>query len=403
MTPEEKRAAALRAAQDVIAKAKTEARDLTVEEVADLDTKNAEITEIDASIQRSRKSAAIVQAFSGLGANEDTPVADSQAKSLGEFVAKSIGAELKGKKGSRVSVSTPEFKAASDVQSTYAAILPALTTVDTNIVIGVRRRLTVADLLGTETISGNSLTYFIEGALEGAPTSVGQGGHKPQIHYGDLTPVTESLMKIAAFLKESDEIIEDAPWLASAINGRLVYNLGVVEEDQLLGGAGGGYDLTGILHRAIQSVTSAALTDDADSIFRATTKVFTGSGLQADGLVINPSDYQTLRLMKDGNEQYYGGGFFQGQYGQGGIVEQPPVWGLRTVVTPAIPKGTALVGAFKQAASVIRKGGVRVEVVNTNDTDFEYNRVTVRAEERLALAVRVPFGFCKVTLVSDES
>lgn len=359
----------------------------------------AEVKSFDEKIERQKKGAALIQAIGGLQDHEETP-APSDAKSLGEFAAKQIGDRLKASKGSKFTLSTPEFKAATDVQVTPGALAPALTTIDTNIVTGVRRRLTVADLLGSESISGTAITYFVEGALEGDFAIVGENGQKPQLHYANPTPVTEALKKIAGFIKESDEIIEDLPWFMSAINGRLLYNLGLFEENQLLAGSGVGANLAGILNRSgIQTETSADAGDNADALFRAITKTALNSGLDADGIVINPTDYQALRLSKDANGQYFGGGFFAGQYGNGGIQEQPPLWGLRTVVTPAIAAGTALVGAFAQAGSVIRKGGVRVESTNSDEDDFTNNRVTIRAEERLALAVRRPSGFVKVTLL----
>lgn len=359
----------------------------------------AEVKSFDEKIERQKKGAALIQAIGGLQDHEETP-APSDAKSLGEFAAKQIGDRLKASKGSKFTLSTPEFKAATDVHVTPGALAPALATIDTNIVTGVRRRLTVADLLGSESISGTAITYFVEGALEGDFAIVGENGQKPQLHYADPTPVTEALKKIAGFIKESDEIIEDLPWFMSAINGRLLYNLGLFEENQLLAGSGTGANLAGILNRSgIQTETSADAADNADALFRAITKTALNSGLDADGIVINPVDYQALRLSKDANGQYFGGGFFAGQYGNGGIQEQPPLWGLRTVVTPAIAAGTALVGAFAQAGSVIRKGGVRVESTNSDEDDFTNNRVTIRAEERLALAVRRPSAFVKVTLL----
>jgi len=362
----------------------------------------AEVKSFDEKIERQKKGAALIQAIGGLRDHEETP-APSDAKSLGEFAAKRIGDRLKASKGSKFTLSTPEFKAAADVHVTPGSVAPALTTVDTNIVTGVRRRLTVADLLGSESISGTAITYFVEGALEGDFAIVGENGQKPQLHYADPVAVTEALKKIAGFIKESDEIIEDLPWFMSAINGRLLYNLGLFEENQLLSGSGTGANLAGILNRSgVQTETAADKTDNADALFRAITKTALNSGLDADGIVINPTDYQTLRLSKDGNGQYFGGGFFAGQYGNGGIQEQPPLWGLRTVVTPAIAAGTALVGAFAQAGSVIRKGGVRVESTNSDEDDFTNNRVTIRAEERLALAVRRPSGFVKVTLSAAD-
>ena len=59
-----------------------------------------------------------------------------------------------------------------------------------------------------------------------------------------------------------------------------------------------------------------------------------------------------------------------------------------------------LVGAFQQGASVIRRKGLTVEVANQNEDDFVYNRIAIRIEERLALAVRYPKAFCKVTVAA---
>lgn len=399
MTLKEQLAAAKKDAREFIDGLKADGHEVTDDELAEARTKSGLVTELEGKIARTGELKSFMDNVSGA---DETPKDDRPAKSLGAHFAKHASGELREKRGQKgFSVTAPEFKSATDPQAIPTVVAPATTTIDTNIVTGVRRRLTVADLLGTETISGNALTYFIEGALEGDFATVAELGKKPQLHYGDPTPVTEALAKIAGFLKESDEILEDVPWLVSAIDNRLLYQLALTEENQLLSGSGTGTNLRGLLNRSgVQVVTSANKTDNADALFRAITAVAQNGGLDADGIVINPSDYQTLRLAKDGNGQYFGGGFFAGEYGQGGIIQQPPVWGLRTVVTPAIAAGTALVGAYGQAGSVIRKGGVRVDTTNTDVDDFQYNRVTVRAEERLALAVRRPAAFAKVTFSS---
>jgi HK97 family phage major capsid protein len=69
-------------------------------------------------------------------------------------------------------------------------------------------------------------------------------------------------------------------------------------------------------------------------------------------------------------------------------------------VTPAIAAGTVLVGAFNSAAQLFRKGGVQVDSTNSNEDDFKYNRVALRAEERILLAVYRPTAFVKVTLTA---
>ena len=129
------------------------------------------------------------------------------------------------------------------------------------------------------------------------------------------------------------------------------------------------------------------------------TKVQTATGMAADSIIINPVDYQALRLSKDANGQYYGGGFFSGLYGVGGIDFQPPIWGLKTVVSAAVAAKTVVVGALKPASTVYRKGGVRVESTNSDQGKFTKDIVTTRIEERLALAVRVPAAIVRTTLV----
>jgi HK97 family phage major capsid protein len=155
----------------------------------------------------------------------------------------------------------------------------------------------------------------------------------------------------------------------------------------------------------IQTEAGATNADNLDAIFRASTKVQVATGFATDGIVIHPNDFQTFRLKKDNNLQYYAGGPFTGAYGEypagpnGGYLPlNPALWGFPTVVSPAIAQGTVLVGAFKQAATVYRKGSVVVSSTNSNVNDFEKNLVTIRAEERLALAVRVPAAFVKVTI-----
>lgn len=398
------RAAALKAAQDVVAKARAESRDLTPEEIDEVETKTAEVKALDAQIERAAKSAALVNEIGGMGADERQPSEESRAaaKSLGEHFVKHVGQDgltnLKTRGG--FTVSAPEFKAATDPQLVPAAFSPVLTQVDTNVVRSYRRP-SVADLLGSGTLSGNAVTYFVEGAVEGAFTTVAEGGQKPQIHIADPTPVTDSLKKIAAWFDTSDEMVEDIPFWVSEINNRGLYLLDMFEESQLLSGDGTGSNVLGLLNRSgIQTETQAVAPDSAqDAIFRAITKVQTATGLSADGIIINPADYQALRLSKDSNQQYYGGGFFYGEYGNGGVAAQPPLWGVRTVVSAAVPAKTVVVGALSAATTVYRKGGVRVESTNSDLGKFTKNVITTRIEERVALAVRIPSAIVKVTLL----
>ena len=112
---------------------------------------------------------------------------------------------------------------------------------------------------------------------------------------------------------------------------------------------------------------------------------------------MNPTDYEEMRLSKDGNGQYFGGGYFTGTYGNGDIMLDPPVWGRRTVVTSAIPVGKVLVGAFK-ASKLFKKGGIRVESTNSNVDDFINDKITTRLRQREGLQVKFPSAYVYLDL-----
>lgn len=314
--------------------------------------------------------------------------AKPELKTLGDYFVEHRKA---AKVGQRFNVVAPMYiKAASDVQTSPSGAVDFATHFDRNVVEAARVPLVVRELFGAETISGSTLVYLIEGAIQGAPAVTAEGAKKAQVHFADPTPKTVSLKKIACFIRESDEYINDYPFLASAINGRLLYELGLVEQNTLV------TDLlatSGIQSDSTSWTVSSTATDIADLILDAAMDVQTASGFNADAIMLNPADWYSLRVAKDGEDRYYGGGFF-------GAQNIPNLWGIPVCVTPAIASGKIMVGAFKTCGSVVQNGGIGVEATNTNEDDFVKNLMTIRAEERLALAVRRPAGFKLLTKVT---
>lgn len=72
--------------------------------------------------------------------------------------------------------------------------------------------------------------------------------------------------------------------------------------------------------------------------------------------------------------------------------------GLPLVITRAITVGSFPVGNFDMAAQIFDRMGVEV-LISTEDSDnFRKNLVTIRAENRLALAVKRPAALITGTL-----
>lgn len=414
MKLKEKRAGLVKEANDLVAERKSAGAELSAEDRTKLQGLIDQVKGIDKDLEDIAKGAELKSALEGLGSTEtgteikgDGTGGDgkaTEAKSLGDYFVKSIGdnASVLSVRGGKFDAG--EFKAPATQTTTWPDGVPILTDYDKTIVQARRERPTIADLCGSGTISGNAISYFVEAAMQGGFATVAEGGAKPQISFDNPTAVVDALKKIAGWIDMTDEFIEDLGFLKSEIDTRLLYQLTMFEESQLLSGNGTGQNLLGIRNRSGVQVQAAPTdaADNADAVFQAMTKVSTATSLTADALVIHPLDYQEFRLSKDGNGQYFGGGYFQGQYGNGSVLENPNLWGLRTVVTTAATQGEILLGAFRIGATVYRKGGVRVEATNTHADNFTNNKVTVRAEERVALAVRYPAAFVKVGLAAAE-
>lgn len=260
-----------------------------------------------------------------------------------------------------------------------------------------QQRLTIRDLLPVGETTQNIVYFIKESSFTNAADTVAEEGEKPEATLV-LTNTSAQVKKIAVVLKVTEEMYADFPQLRDYINTRMNFMVSQKEEDQLLNGNGVGNNITGILQTSgIQTQANSA--DNLAAIHKAKTKIMkpTTGGYNPTALVINPTDWELLRLAKDLNGQYYGGGPFVGEYGVGNYVLYPPVWGLTPVVTTAITAGTALVGDFSNGAQIWQREGMRVESTNSNEDDFNFNRISIRVEERLALTVYAPGAFCTVT------
>jgi HK97 family phage major capsid protein len=205
--------------------------------------------------------------------------------------------------------------------------------------------------------------------------------------------VVEPVRKIAHWLPVTEEMLEDDAQISSYIDARLSLGVQIEEEDQLLNGTIVPPDIIGLMNRtglAADVVTGVAPDNAIDAIFRQMMAIFTTSFLQPDGIVLNPADWAQIVMTKNSQGNYLALSPF-------GPVQTPVLWGLPVVVTPSMIVNTALVGAYKTASQVFRRGGIRVEASNSHQDYFIKNLVAIRAEERLALAVYRPGAFGKVT------
>ena len=341
----------------------------TDEAVQQGETLAKEIAELETKIEKAEKSAQILKT---LGTDETNITEDTEGKKMSqidEFTKKC--AEISDKKaGARM-----HFEKAYNTVVTA----PQIADVDRSIA-PVGRRVSAASLFQETQISGNAITYFLEGAFEtnGAISATAQNNKKPQVSTS-FAPNTLALSKLAAWLKETDEILTDAPFLASECQNTLMHQLGKVEDNYVINAIG---STVGIGAETYDGTTVTF----ADGILKSIMKVKAESAFDASVVVLNPADIVSLMTAKDSNKQYYGGGYFVGAYGNGAVGIPSSIWGVPIYASSKVSQGSALIAA-REAVKTWRKGGMDVAIAAENEDDFLYNRVTLRAEVRLATAV----------------
>lgn len=247
------------------------------------------------------------------------------------------------------------------------------------------RRMTVRDLITPGRMDGNTLEYVQETGFTNAAAPTGEGLAKPESTMKfDMISTTAKV--IAHYVKASRQILSDSSQLASYIDGRLRYGLAYVEEQQLLNGDGTGQNLLGIVPQATAYAAPGGLTS-SQSIDQLRLAMLQASLAEypASGIVMHPTDWARIELLKDADGRYIIGN------PQGTL--SPTLWGVPVVATQAITIDKFLVGAFRLGAQVFDRWQARVEVATENEDDFIKNLVTILAEERLALAVYRPQAF----------
>ena len=344
------------------------AEDVTEETVSQGETLVKEIAELEEKCAKAEKAEELLKNI-GKAENENTDTEEKTMTELEQLTQKC--AEMTDKKaGARV-----HFEKAYNTVVTA----PQIAEVDRSIA-PVGRRTPAASLFQEAQISGNAITYFTEGAFE-SQSGIGttaQNNKKPQVSTS-FAGTTLALSKIAAWLKETDEILADASFLSSEVQNSLMHQVGKAEDAYVINAIG---STVGIGAATYDGTTKTF----ADGILDAIMKVKSDSAYDASVVILNPADIVTLMTAKDSNKQYYGGGYFVGAYGNGGYGVPTAIWGVPVYASSAVSQGSALVAA-KEAVKTWRKGGMDVAIAAENEDDFLYNRVTLRAEVRLATAV----------------
>jgi HK97 family phage major capsid protein len=255
------------------------------------------------------------------------------------------------------------------------------------LVPGARRGFRIMDLIGIRRTSAQLIKYVTETLTNAAaPVSENPASAKPAstIVYADASAEVKT---IAHTIKASKQILDDVPQLQDEVNAAMLYMLEYVLEEQILKGSGVGLNLNGIVTQAT-AYSNPGVNVQAESAvdrLRLAMLQVALANRVPDGIVLNPIDWTDMELTKDTTNRY----LFARADGMMG----PVLWGLPVVDTAAMTANSFLVGAFRNGATYYDREQMNVAIATQNEDDFVKNLLTIRAETRGALAVKMPEAF----------
>lgn len=250
------------------------------------------------------------------------------------------------------------------------------------IISGDFKPLTIRQLLRSVPVSSNAVYSLREASWTNNAAEVSQGAAKPESAL-TMEQYNVTIQTVAHFIKVTNQLLADAPAVMAYIDTRLRDGLAQRIDAQLLNGNGTSPNLSGITDSGNYTAYTAT-SDDLlfDAINRAKYALW-AKGYMPDAVIVNPADWGAAERTREGAGT---GMYLAGLPGTNSAMNP---FGVRIVLSNNMTAGKFAIGAFDQAAVVYNRSGAVVEMGYVN-ADFTNNVVTLRAEERLALAVEKP-------------
>jgi HK97 family phage major capsid protein len=257
------------------------------------------------------------------------------------------------------------------------------------------RPVHVRQLLATGSTQSDVVRYVKESGYSNGAAATAEGTTLTQSDF-DMTAADANVRKIGTYFRISEEMLADTPQLTSYLSARAPEKLLEVEDAQILSGDGTGSNLSGIITDAADFDTSSSgafyqsveAANEFDVLVAALNQLAL-LNYSADCIMLNPTDFNKILLLKDSTNKYLKDQVYNGL--------QPSFSGVKVIQNTAIAAGTFLIGNFGVGTQLWVRQGVNVEFFREDGTNVRDGFVTVRVSERIALTNYLPNAFVNGT------
>lgn len=250
------------------------------------------------------------------------------------------------------------------------------------------RPIQVADVIPQTTTTQAAIQYMEETTFTNAAAEQLEAGTYPEAALA-FTEQTVAIRKIPVFLPVTDEQLDDVPRMRGIIDNRLPFMIRQRLDLQILAGNGTAPNLRGV-YNVVGIQTQAKGADPTpDAVYKAIVKVETVGQAVANVVVMHPTDWQGVRLLRTAD----------GLYIWGNPSDSGPerIWGLQVVRAQAATVGTAVTGDFANFSELAVRRGIDVQISNSHSTFFIEGKQAIRADMRVGLVFYRPAAFCTIT------
>jgi HK97 family phage major capsid protein len=270
---------------------------------------------------------------------------------------------------------------------------------DPGITAEARQSLTVRDALTARPTEAAVIDYVRVSQALGIASPQVEASTKAENALA-FTSASERVKTIATWIPASKQLLDDFGELAAFLETSLTYYVNLAEELQLLSGDNSGENLHGLIPQAAAFNTSLLGSSSGwnriDAIGRAIQQLTTAKELSPTFVVMNPSDWYSIRLTKDTLGRYI--------IGDPQTTARAMLFDLTVIPTTSITAGAFLVGSGNPAAIEIRdRMELQYEISTEHASFFTSNLIACRAEKRLALVVKRPASFIVGTFSSSPA
>lgn len=249
----------------------------------------------------------------------------------------------------------------------------------------------IREILPIGSTDSDVVRYVKETAYSDGVSAKSEGATLGQTDF-ELEAKDANVRKIGTYLRVSEEMLDDYKQLISYLSARVPSKIMAVEDDQILNGNGTAPNLSGIFTDGTAFVTAntgafyqAVSNPNEFDVLVASMNQLALANYQADHIVLNPSDFHKILVLKDTTNQYLKDQVYAGL--------QPSFMGVPVVLNTAVTAGNFLVGNFALGSQLWVREGISLGIYREDGVNIREGFVTIRAKMREALTNYNPNAF----------